>query len=106
MELWNEITEKRFRDWNAAADRRKWKSAEEMYTSFKETFDECRDVAEPKQTFKYNDRRTYPPWWNDNMREAKKKLNMTKRNFKRHSTQLKKTEEEYKRGGDREEFLD
>ena len=99
--LWNEITEERFRDWNAAADRRKWKAAEEMYISFKETFDECRDAAVPKRTFKYNDRRTHPPLWNDNMREAKKKLNKAKRDFKRRSTQqnfdnLKKTEEEYK----------
>ena len=100
-QVWNEVTEERFREWNAAADRKKWNSAEEMYTSFKITFDECRDAAVPKKTFKYNDRRSHPPWWNDNMREAKKKLNKAKRDFKRRSTQqnfdqLKKTEEEYK----------
>ena len=100
-QVWNEVTEERFREWNATADRKKWNSAEEMYTSFKITFDECRDAAVPKKTFKYNDRRSHPPWWNDNMREAKKKLNKAKRDFKRRSTQqnfdqLKKTEEEYK----------
>ena len=48
-------------DWNIAADKKKWKSAEEMYSSLKKVFDECRDATVPKHTFKYNDRRTHPP---------------------------------------------
>ena len=57
-----------------------------MYSSFKEVFDECRDAAVPKRIFKYNDR-SHPPWWNDIMREIKKKLNKAKRDFKRRSIQ-------------------
>ena len=90
-QLRNEVTEERFREWNAAADRKKWNSVEEMYTSFNITFDECRDAAVPKKTFKYNDRRTHPPWWNDNTREAKKKLNKAKRDFKRRNFDQLKT---------------
>ena len=73
--MWNKITEKRFKEWNETADRKKWESVEEMYSSFKTVFDECRDAAVPKRTFKYNDRWSYPPWLNDVMREIKKKLN-------------------------------
>ena len=100
--MWNEITEKRFKEWNETADGNKWESVEEMYSSFKTVFDKCRDAAVPKRTFKYNDRRSHPPWWNDVMREIKKKLNKAKRDFKRRSTQqnydkLKETENEYNR---------
>lgn len=100
--LWNENTEKRFKEWNVKSSQTKWESVEEMYTSFKEVLDECRDVSVPKRMFKYNDRRTRPPWWNDNMTEIKKKLNKAKRSFKRRSTQqnydlLRSTEDEYTR---------
>ncbi|MEW8544970.1 MAG: reverse transcriptase domain-containing protein [Candidatus Thiodiazotropha sp.] len=100
--LWNEITEAKFRDWNSKCSQTKWESIEEMYTSFKEVFDECRDASVPKRSFKYNDRRTRPPWWNDKMTEIKKRLNKAKRNFKRRSIPqnydaLQMLEEEFKR---------
>ena len=99
--LWNEITEERFRDRNIAADKKKWKSVEEMYSSFKEVFDECRDATGRNvhlsimigghthhggMTVWEKFRRTHPPWWNDSMREVKKKLNKAKRDFNRRST--------------------
>ena len=94
------LQRRNFKFWNVKCNQRNWESVEEMYTSFKEVFDDCRDASVPKRSFKYNDRRTRPPWLNDKMSEIKKSLNKAKRNFKRRSTQQNhdalRTPEEYK----------
>ena len=59
--LWNEKTKEKFKVWNVKCNQRKWESIEEMYSSLKEFFVECRDASVPKRSFKYNDRRTRPP---------------------------------------------
>ena len=85
--LWEECTKDSFENWNSVNEHTNWESVEEMYSSFKTVFDECREKSVPKRNVQAVNRRRKPPWLNDRMTEIKKPLNIAKRTYKRRSTQ-------------------
>ena len=77
-DLWEECTKASFESWNSLCECTEWELVEEMYSSFKDVFDECREKSVPKQNV---NRRRKPPWWNDKMSEIKKRVTLNTKKF-------------------------
>ena len=83
---WDSVSSEKFTKWIENNETSGNSDIEEFCDSFTNVFKECTDDYVPKGKVNSDNKRQAHPWYNENVKETKTKLNRAKQLFKQNNT--------------------